>query len=181
MKHVVRQRAKKARYQIKNRELQHEAAVKKFFHKIDMSQSMVGSYYPKDDEFDVFRVNAERMALPRTPKLCDGRVLTFHIWSLGDDLEQGQYNIPEPPETAKIVRPDILIIPLLAFDLRGYRIGYGGGYYDSTIMHLRENGDVLCVSLAYNEQKFDEIPIEEHDQRLDIVVTPERIYDFRTV
>jgi len=83
------------------------------------------------------------------------------------------------PLVAEPVTPSVLIVPLLAFDRNGYRLGYGGGYYDRTLEILRANGPVLAVGFAYAAQQIDTVPTEATDQPLDAVVTEEFVITFR--
>jgi 5-formyltetrahydrofolate cyclo-ligase len=85
-----------------------------------------------------------------------------------------------PEDSADYIAPDILIVPLLAFDQTGNRMGYGQGHYDETIRLLRQEKEVLSVGLAYAEQAvLLALPTEPHDQKLDLVITPQRVFDFR--
>ena len=99
--------------------------------------------------------------------------LGFRAWSPGDALVTVQWGIQEPQPTKPAVTPDILLVPLLAFDRRGNRLGYGGGYYDRTLA-ARRAGDNSClaIGLAYDEQEVDAVPHLDYDQRLDGVLTP---------
>ncbi len=99
------------------------------------------------------------------------RVLDFRLWSPGMTLEPDTMNMAAPPASAETVIPDILIVPLLAFTNQGSRIGYGGGYYDVTIRHLRDSGSVIAAGLAYAAQEVETLPTEPHDQKLDWIVT----------
>lgn len=100
-----------------------------------------------------------------------GRPLLFRRWAPGDHLERGVLNIPVPSPGAEPVAPDILFVPLLAFDRSGYRLGYGAGYYDMTIAGLRAKKRTVTVGLAYAGQEVDAVPHEAHDERLDWIVT----------
>jgi 5-formyltetrahydrofolate cyclo-ligase len=79
--------------------------------------------------------------------------------------------ILEPPADAATLRPDVVLVPLLAFDGSGHRLGYGGGYYDRTLARLRADGPLLVVGVAYSAQEVDRLPGTEHDQRVDAVLT----------
>ncbi len=95
-------------------------------------------------------------------------------------MTKASFGVSEPEDKSSLLEPDILVIPLLAFDQRGNRMGYGQGHYDETLRLLRERKDVLAVGFAYAEQAvLLALPTEPHDQRLDMVVTPQRIFDFR--
>ena len=96
---------------------------------------------------------------------------------------EGAYGIREPVINAKTMYsdPTIIIVPLLAFDTEGNRLGYGGGYYDATLEYLRQKSPVIAIGIAFQEQLFEEgLPSEAHDQPLDLVITPERSYRFKT-
>lgn len=116
-----------------------------------------------------------RIALPRMNGV--GRPLGFHRWRPGAALHAGPHDVPEPDAAAEHVRPDILLVPCLGFDGLGGRLGQGGGYYDRTLAALRADGDALAIGLAYDIQRVDRLPGETHDQPLDLVATPEALYD----
>jgi 5-formyltetrahydrofolate cyclo-ligase len=109
-----------------------------------------------------------------------GQPLTMRAWSFGAPLVAGVWGIREPPADAPEVFPDILIVPLAAFDRRGYRLGYGGGYYDRTIDRLRAMKPVTAIGLAFAAQQIDEVPATPRDERLDLVLTEDGTFDFRT-
>jgi 5-formyltetrahydrofolate cyclo-ligase len=89
----------------------------------------------------------------------------------GGPLAPDAAGLPAPCPGAAERDPDLVILPLLAFDGDGYRLGWGGGYYDRTLLGLRARGRVLAVGLAFEGQKVEKVPREAHDQRLDAVVT----------
>lgn len=109
-----------------------------------------------------------------------GRPLIMRSYRIGDPLVAGVWGIREPAADAAEVLPDILIVPLLAFDRRGYRLGYGAGYYDMTIAALRDRKPIAAVGVAYGAQEVAEVPITDRDARLDLVVTEREIIDCRT-
>lgn len=104
--------------------------------------------------------------------------LTFHTWQPEDHLESGPYNIQQPLATSAEIVPDVLVIPLLAFDQTGNRLGYGGGYYDRTLMALSQQNKVLRIGLAFSQQSVAKIPVDLYDQKLDFVVTEKKVYQF---
>lgn len=115
-----------------------------------------------------------RLALPRTPpRDVDGPV-TFHAWARGEPVEAGPFTVPEPSKTAPEVVPAVVFAPLLGFDLRGGRLGYGKGHYDRALGALPVRP--LLIGLAHGGQRFDRIPLEAHDIRLDWIVTPDGAY-----
>lgn len=98
--------------------------------------------------------------------------LIFRRFEGADLLVPGQYNIPTPPKSAEILVPDILIVPLLAFDKAGYRLGYGGGYYDRTLETLRKSRKgCLAVGYAYAGQETEHVTVDKYDQPLDWIIT----------
>ena len=109
-----------------------------------------------------------------------GRPLIMRAWSVGEPLASGVWGIREPKPDAPEVFPDILIVPLLAFDRRGHRIGYGAGYYDMTIAGLRARKTVLAVGIAFAAQEIAQVPTTPRDARLDLVLTEREVIDFRT-
>ena len=108
-----------------------------------------------------------------------GQPLVMRRFAFGDDLARGQWGIREPKPDARQVDPDILIVPLAAFDRAGHRIGYGAGYYDMTIRILRANKPVTAIGLAFAAQEIREVPATPRDERLDFVLTERETIDFR--
>jgi 5-formyltetrahydrofolate cyclo-ligase len=104
----------------------------------------------------------------------------MRAWRFGGPLNAGVWGIREPMPDAAAVDPDILIVPLLAFDRRGYRLGYGAGYYDMTLTALRAKKPIVAVGIGYAAQEVDTVPITPRDVRLDLVLTEREIIDLRT-
>jgi 5-formyltetrahydrofolate cyclo-ligase len=102
-----------------------------------------------------------------------GKPLLFRAWEPGAPLRTVMWGIREPGESAPAVEPDCLLVPLLAFDRKGQRLGYGGGFYDRTIQRLRTIKPVVTVGLAFASQEVDAVPHLDYDERLDWVLTPE--------
>ena len=100
-----------------------------------------------------------------------GEALEFRRWRPGDDLVRDALGLSVPGPGAGVVRPDLVVTPLLAFDAAGGRLGQGGGYYDRTLAQLRAAGPVFVLGLAYAGQEADRLPGESHDQPLDAVLT----------
>ena len=97
--------------------------------------------------------------------------LQFRVWTPGAALSRGPFRIPEPPESAATATPTHLLVPLLAYDRDGYRLGYGGGYYDRSLRALRTLRPVVAVGLAYTGQLVTDLPRTKHDEPLDWIVT----------
>ena len=103
--------------------------------------------------------------------------LKFSKWIPGCEMLSGPYNVQIPRRLVWVV-PDLLIVPLLLFDPRGARLGYGGGFYDRTIQQLRSRENLIAIGLAYSSQQVDSVPVEDTDQYLDGVVTEKEIFWF---
>ena len=108
-----------------------------------------------------------------------GNALIMRSWEFGAPLEPGAWDIRQPRSDAPEVDPDILIVPLAAFDRAGHRIGYGAGYYDLTINRLRTIKPIIAIGIAFAAQEIPRVPATERDARLDLVLTEREIIDFR--
>ena len=125
---------------------------------------------------DILETHGKTICLPIV--IGKNRPLTFKSWSPGKDLAEGHYGIPVP-DNDQIITPDLVICPLLAYDAKGMRLGYGGGFYDRTIRHLRKNKQTRYMGLAFSEQKsYHDLPSETHDVPLDAVLTEAGIRNF---
>jgi 5-formyltetrahydrofolate cyclo-ligase len=98
--------------------------------------------------------------------------LLFRAWTPGDAMDRAVWGIGEPKSDKPSLEPDIVLAPLLAFDVSGWRLGYGGGYYDRTLRALRARKPIVAVGLAYDEQQVDAVPHLDYDERLDWVLLP---------
>jgi 5-formyltetrahydrofolate cyclo-ligase len=116
-------------------------------------------------------------ALPVTGKL--GTPLLFRLWRPGEPTAKGRMSIEEPLKDALEVAPDLLFVPLVAFDRTGNRIGYGAGFYDRTLRQLRAMKPVCAVGVAYAAQEVPAIPNEPHDESLDYVLTERELINCR--
>lgn len=106
-----------------------------------------------------------------------GQALRFREWAPGCAMVAGEFGAFIPAEGAW-VEPEVVIVPLVAFDARGYRLGYGGGFYDRTLAGLRARHPLLAVGFAFAAQELPEVPIDQYDQRLDVIVTEAGIRTF---
>lgn len=145
---------------------------------------VVSGYAPIRNELDpvplmrVLAAKGARLALPVI--LARGHSLSFRAWSPGDRLTLGSLGIPEPSPVAAELVPDVMLVPLAAFDRTGHRIGYGGGYYDYTFSHLRKTHHLIGVGLGFALQETEAIPALAHDAALDYVLTERETLDFRS-
>jgi 5-formyltetrahydrofolate cyclo-ligase len=101
-----------------------------------------------------------------------GRPLLFRAWAPGDAMNEGTWGIREPKDDKPLVAPDVFLVPLLAFDRQGWRLGYGGGFYDRTLREARSRRSIVAVGFALDEQEVDAVPHLDYDERLDWVLTP---------
>ena len=115
------------------------------------------------------RARGHVIVLPRVAGR--GKPLDFHRYDAGQSLVRGGFGLSEPGRDWPLMAPDVLVVPLLAFDASGYRIGYGAGFYDRTLARLRAARNVLAVGFAFASQEFETVPHDENDQRLDWIVT----------
>jgi len=123
--------------------------------------------------------NGARLALPVVAGR--GKPLIMREWAWGEPLAAGVWGIREPKPEAAEVEPDILLVPLLAFDRAGHRIGYGAGYYDMTINGLRARKAVSAIGIAFAAQEVEKISATPRDARLDLVLTEREVIDLRGV
>ena len=117
----------------------------------------------------LLRVKGHPIALPRVIK--KGEKLAFHLYEPGATLIPGVFGLSQPGKDWPVAVPDVLIVPLLAFDARGMRLGYGGGFYDRTLKDLRATRNILAVGFAFAGQEVPDVPHRESDEPLDWVVT----------
>jgi 5-formyltetrahydrofolate cyclo-ligase len=139
---------------------------------------VLAGYMPMRTEIDPLPAMAAHQGLVGVPVIIGTAMpLRFREWSPGAKMVEGAFKALIP-EDGVWVEPEVLIVPLLAFDARGYRLGYGGGFYDRTLEGLRARGPVLAVGFAFSAQEVAEVPIDATDQRLDVMVTEKGVTVF---
>lgn len=145
----------------------------------EAGKSVVSGFYPYKDEIDTRPLLGKLAGEGWTTALpiVVGKAvpLEFRRWLPGEPTISGIWNIPRPAETAPLVEPDVLIVPLLSFDRRGYRLGYGGGFYDRTLEMLRARKRVVAIGVAFAAQEVGHVPHDGLDQRLDFVMTEQGV------
>ena len=145
--------------------------------------AVVAGYSPIRNEIDPvplmqsLAAKGARLALPVVP--ARGRSLIFRAWTENDRLMLGPLGIPEPSPAAAELVPDLVLVPLAAFDRAGHRIGYGAGHYDFTLAHLHKR-KTLAIGLAFAAQEIPAVPAAAHDVTLDLVLTENETIDFRS-
>jgi 5-formyltetrahydrofolate cyclo-ligase len=139
------------------------------------SKEVVGVYWTHKTELDTRPLLDKlfRRGIMSALPLVRGNThkLEFRVWKPGDEMRNGAFGISEPLASAALVAPSMLVVPLLAFDQSGHRLGYGAGYYDVTLRALRSKGNVMAAGFAFEGQLVSGLPAEPHDQVLDAIVT----------
>ena len=157
--------------------------IKKFIFNFDLildilkkkkvSGRILGGYYPYNYEIDILQILEkfeQKKFIITLPKIKKNSQMDFFQWSKNDPLSINKFGIPEP--ISKVVKyPDVLLVPLLAFDKNFNRIGYGGGFYDRYIKKIRKRKKVLTIGFAYSFQKFKKVPTNNYDIKLDFIIT----------
>jgi 5-formyltetrahydrofolate cyclo-ligase len=145
--------------------------------------AIVAGYAAIRSEIDPFplmgRLAAQRAQLALPVIMARDQPLQFRVWAPGSALRRGPLGILEPPLEAGEITPDILLVPLVAFDRAGHRIGFGAGYYDMTINALRAKKAITAIGVAFATQEIPQVPATERDARLDLVLTERELIDFR--
>ncbi len=141
----------------------------------------VSGYWPMRSEIDprpiLTALHARGHSLCLPVVVGKGQPLIFRAWRPGDGLVAGGFGTQVPDEEQETVVPRLLLVPLLAFDRAGYRLGYGGGFYDRTLAALRAQGPVVAVGLAFSAQEVESVPHDATDARLDWIVTEAEALD----
>ena len=138
-----------------------------------LKNKKIGAYYPINHEIECFEIlrklnkAGHKISLPVTKKKNE---MDFFEWSFNDPLYVGKLGIPEPKQTKKVY-PDILLVPLVAFDKYNYRLGYGGGYYDRYIEKIKKRKKILTIGFGFSFQKVKNLPINDYDKKLDLILT----------
>ena len=173
-KSKLRKKIFKIRQKITERNVQIDFnQIIKILKKEKIDKKIIGGYYPVNFEVDdltlLKRLEKNKYTIC-LPVIKDNFQMDFYKWSFSDPLKINKHGIPEP-ETKSIAYPDILLIPLLAFDKNLNRLGYGGGYYDRLIEKFEKTKKIIKIGLAFSIQKIDKVPIKEYDKKLDYIVT----------
>jgi 5-formyltetrahydrofolate cyclo-ligase len=177
----LRQKAMAARADIRGhqRQVATERAAHHALARLKYTSGVVGLYEAFRDEIHPGEIARQlaglgrKLALPVTPNI--GQPLIFRAWAPGDILVAGRMNIPEPSPDAEELHPQVLLVPPVAFDRRGYRIGYGAGFYDRTIPQLRAMHPVFTLGYAFACQEVEHLQAEHHDVPLDAIATENEV------
>ena len=145
----------------------------KILKKRKQKNKIIGGYYPYNHEVNVvpllekFEKSNYIISLPKISK---NSRMNFFVWSSNDPLNINEYGIPEPIIN-RMIFPDVLLVPLVAYDKNCNRVGYGGGFYDRYIKRTKKIKNILTIGLAFSYQKVKKIPIEKNDVKLDFIIT----------
>ena len=134
---------------------------------------IIGGYYPYNYEINILQILEKfekKKFIITLPKIKKNSQMNFFQWSMNDPLAINKFGIPEPI-SKKVKYPDVLLVPLVAFDKNFNRIGYGGGFYDRYINKIRKRKKVLTIGFAYSFQKVKKIPTNIYDIGLDFIIT----------
>ena len=137
----------------------------------------LGGYYPFNceiDDLEILELLEKKKYQISLPIIKKNNQMDFFKWSNNDPLKINKYGIPEPI-SSEIFYPDILLIPLVGFDNDLNRLGYGGGFYDRYIKKIEKNNKVIKIGLAFSYQKLESLPINQHDKKLDFIITEKEI------
>lgn len=155
-----------------------------FFKKINLENIRVVSSF-KSINSEISTEDLNFLILKKNKILCLPVItdkespLTFRKFNNNKELIEGYMNIKEPPIQNEILNPDLIFVPCLAFDNNGFRLGYGGGYYDKTLSQYKKNNiNFISVGFAFDDQKVNNVPTDKFDIKLDYVITEKKIYTF---
>ena len=153
---------------------------KKFFlflKKFHNNYKSIGGYYPSNYEIDDLKILEflkKKKYIISLPIIKSNNQMDFFEWSKNDPLKINKYGIPEP-NSSKMVYPDIMLVPLVAYDKNLNRLGYGGGFYDRYISKIEKFKKIIKIGLAFTYQKIKSVPVSKYDKRLDFIVTEKEI------
>ena len=174
LKSKIRKKILKLRKSINAKNLQLNVAnILNYLNKFNIKNKIIGGYYPVNfeiDDLNILRQLEKKKIKISLPIITGKSDMNFYSWSFNDVLILNKYGIPEP-EIKRKVYPDIIIVPLVAFDKKFYRLGYGGGFYDRYIGKLSKKKKFLTIGLALSCQKVSRLPINKYDKKLDAIVT----------
>ena len=145
--------------------------------KNNLNKKSIGGYFPVNyevDDLEILNKFGKKNYETSLPVIKKNFQMDFYKWSFSDPMKINKYGIPEP-NTKKIIYPDIILIPLVAFDNNLNRLGYGGGYYDRVIEKLNKIKKILKIGLAFSIQKVNNLPVTKYDKKLDYIVTDKYI------
>ena len=145
----------------------------KFLESKKLKNKIIGGYYSYNYEMgtlDILKILEKNDYLISLPKISKNKKMDFYKWSFTDPLSINTYGIPEPISKKK-TNPEILLVPLVAYDSELNRLGYGGGFYDKYIFSRQQDKEIIKIGLGFSFQKIDRVPINKYDKKLDYIIT----------
>ncbi len=149
----------------------------KFLEKKKIESKIIGGYYPFNYELNILNILEileNKNYTLSLPKVAKNNNMDFFKWSFKDPLKINKYGIPETISDKKIY-PNILLIPLVGFDDKLNRLGYGGGYYDRYLSKVQNNHKIIKIGVGFSFQKIKKLPINKYDKKLDYIITEKKI------
>ena len=178
LKSKLRKKILKLRAKINKKNIQIDFnQILKILKKEKITKNFIGGYYPVNfeiDDLELLKKLEKKKFEISLPVIKKNFQMDFYKWSFSHPLKINKYGIPEPVSKC-IVYPDILLIPLVAFDKNLNRLGYGGGYYDRLIAKISKKKTIIKIGLALSVQKIDKVPVNLYDQKLDYIITNKHI------
>tara|TARA_B100001059_G_C17574884_1_gene446867 strand:- start:134 stop:679 length:546 start_codon:yes stop_codon:yes gene_type:complete len=151
----------------------------KFLEKKKISSRKIGGYYSFNYELDILNILellTKKKYQISLPSISKNNTMNFFTWSTNDPLKINKYGIPEPVSKKKVF-PEVLLIPLVAFDDQLNRLGYGGGYYDRYIARFLDDDKIVKIGIGFSFQKVKSLPINKYDKKLDYVITEKNFFE----
>lgn len=153
--------------------------LKQFLEENNFRRKNIGGYYPINFEVDCLDI-LKKLELSKykisLPVISKDNKMDFVKWSFNQTLDINNMGIPEPFLKKKKVNPDIILVPLVGFDINNFRLGYGGGFYDRYIEKTKKKKNMVTIGLSFSFQKIKKIPIDKFDKKLDFVITEKNMY-----
>ena len=177
-KHKLRSKILKIRKKNSNKNL--EIDLSKFFSLLKRNKlkfKNIGGYFPSNFEIDdlkILKMMEKKNFNVSLPVIKENNQMNFLQWSSNDPLKINKFGIPEPI-SSKIIDPDILLVPLVSFDSKLNRLGYGGGFYDRYIEKIEKVKKVIKIGLAFSYQKIKKVPTNKFDKKLNFIITEKEI------
>jgi 5-formyltetrahydrofolate cyclo-ligase len=157
-----------------------EAVSAAFFQNVPLkAETVVAGYWPIKAELDALLLmrallgKGHKCALPHVTG--EGAPLLFRNWDENTPMVTGKYGLTEPANHETLL-PDIILVPVLAFDATGHRLGYGMGFYDRTLARLKKQKPIRAIGLAYEMQLYNGLPVEANDVKMDMIITDRNVY-----
>ena len=143
-----------------------------------IKNKIIGGYYPYNYELDITNILKKlekKNFIISLPKIKKNNQMNFYEWSSNEPLSINSYGIPEPISEKKVY-PDILLVPLVAFDNKLNRLGYGGGFYDRYLSRIKSIKKIITIGMSFSFQKIKKLPINKYDMKLDYVITEKNFF-----